>query len=330
MHTYRLGDAGPEIRDIQQRLAALGLHIDADELDGGFGPSTDTAVRGFQAERSLRVDGLVGPDTWHHLVEAGWSLGDRTLYLRQPVFRGDDVRALQRRLNALGFDAGREDGFLGPQTDGALREFQRNVGREPDGIVGPDTLAAFDRLRPSLDSPSRAVVREAESLRGLQAVLAGAVVAIDPAGGDDDESFAVAAMLADELGRLGAKPTVLRGAEEAPTASDRARTANEVGAAACVSIHVDRDRATSGPVCFSFGNTSTHSPMGMRLAQLIVEELALEFGTVGTTERLAATMLRETRMPAVQVEPAVHGEVDAARIARAIATGLARFFAPQT
>jgi N-acetylmuramoyl-L-alanine amidase len=329
MHTYRLGDAGPEIHDIQQRLAALGLHVDAHELEGRFGPSTDAAVRGFQAGRSLRVDGLVGPDTWHHLVEAGWSLGDRTLYLRQPVFRGDDVRALQRRLNALGFDAGREDGFLGPQTDGALREFQRNVGQEPDGIVGPDTLAAFDRLRPPLDSPSRAVVREAESLRGLQAGLAGAVVAIDPAGGDDDESFAVAAMLADELGRLGAKPAVLRAADEDPTASDRARAANEVAAAACVSIHVDRDRATSGPVCFSFGSTSTHSPLGMRLAQLIVEELALAFGTAGTTERLAATMLRETRMPAVQVEPAVHGEVDPARIARAIATGLARFFAPQ-
>lgn len=328
MRIYRLGDAGPETHDIQQRLAALGFHIDAGELEGRFGSSTDAAVRGFQTSRSLRVDGLVGPDTWHHLVEAGWALGDRTLYLRQPIFRGDDVRALQRRLNALGFDAGREDGFLGVQTDRALREFQRNVGQEPDGIVGPDTLAAFDRLRPSLDSPSRAVVREAESLRVLQAGLAGAVIAIDPAG-SDDESFTVASMLADELGRLGAKPAVLRTEGEDPGASDRARAANDVEAAACVSIHVDRARVTSGPVCFSFGNTSTHSPMGMRLAQLIVEELALTFGTAGTTERLAATLLRETRMPAVQVEPAVHGEVDPSRIARAIATGLARFFAPE-
>jgi N-acetylmuramoyl-L-alanine amidase len=329
VRSYRLGDAGPEIHDIQQRLTALGFHVDAGELEGRFGPSTDAAVRGFQSGRSLRVDGLVGPDTWHQLVEAGWSLGDRTLYIRQPVFRGDDVRALQRRLNALGFDAGREDGFMGPQTDRALREFQRNVGQEPDGIVGPDTLAAFDRLRPSLDSPSRAVVREAETLRALQAGLAGAVVAIDPTG-TDAESFAVATMLADELGRLGAKPALLRAADEDPSASDRARAANEVDAAACVSIHVDRDRATSGPICFSFGNATTHSPMGMRLAQLIVEELALAFGTAGTTQLLAATMLRETRMPAVQVEPAVHGEVEPASIARALATGLARFFAPGT
>ena len=328
MRIYRMGDTGLEIHDIQQRLTALGLPVEASELEGRFGPSTDAVVRRFQAQRSLRVDGLVGPDTWHQLVEAGWSLGDRTLYLRSPSFRGDDVRALQRRLNSLGFDAGREDGFLGPLTDGALREFQRNVGQEPDGIVGPDTLAAFDRLRPSLDSPSRAVVREAETLREPQPGLSGAVVAVDPAG-SDAASFEVASMLAAELGRLGAKPAVLRSEMEDPTPSERARAANEVSAAACVSIHVDPQRVTSGPLCFSFGNASTHSPTGTRLAQLIVEELAMASGTAGTTERLAAALLRETRMPAVQVDPAVHGELDPGMAARAIATALVRFFAPE-
>ena len=89
---FRLGDAGPEVGDIQERLFALGLAIDDAERGGRFGPSTDQAVRGFQPDRLLRVDGIVGPDTWGQLVEAGYRLGDRTLYLHSPMFRGDDVR----------------------------------------------------------------------------------------------------------------------------------------------------------------------------------------------------------------------------------------------
>ena len=44
------------------------------------------------------------------------------------MLRGDDVLDLQHQLNALGFDAGRDDGIFGPHTADALREFQRNVG----------------------------------------------------------------------------------------------------------------------------------------------------------------------------------------------------------
>jgi len=50
------------------------------------------------------------------IVESGFPLGDRLLYLHEPLLRGDDVAALQRRLNAFGFDAGREDGLLGTET----------------------------------------------------------------------------------------------------------------------------------------------------------------------------------------------------------------------
>ncbi len=62
------------------------------------------------------------------------------------MLRGDDVAELQRRLNALGFDAGREDGILGPETETALREFQRNAGATADGVCGPATLAAIARV----------------------------------------------------------------------------------------------------------------------------------------------------------------------------------------
>src|SRR6266545_2786243 len=104
----RRGSAGEPVRDVQRRLAAVGYSTAGDD-PGVFGAATQEAVRKFQEQRGLRSDGDVGPETWAALVETGFVLGDRHLYLRAPMLRGDDVVDLQRRLNAMGFDAGRED-----------------------------------------------------------------------------------------------------------------------------------------------------------------------------------------------------------------------------
>src|SRR3990172_7343664 len=127
MEPIARGGSGEAVRDVQRRLLGAGLRIDAEELEGKFGPSTETSVREFQQARGLPVDGIVGTETWGQLVEAGYRLGDRTLYLRSPAFRGDDVRELQQILNALGFDAGKQDGIFGRRTADGVREFQRNV-----------------------------------------------------------------------------------------------------------------------------------------------------------------------------------------------------------
>ncbi len=339
MRIYRLGDQGPEIHDIQQRLLGLGETIDPAETSGRFGPATEQAVRAFQDRRHLRVDGLVGPDTWGQLVEAGYRLGDRTLYLHVPLYGGDDVRALQRKLNALGFDAGREDGLFGPNTDRAVREFQRNVGEEPDGIVGLHAITILERMRPPESGPSRALVREEEELRHARRSIEGRLVAIDPAhgGGAAGSPYAMAAALRDELAKLGAKPAVLRGADEDPSPSERARLANDLEAAACISLHLNSGLPeASGPTCSYFGSVNTHSPAGMLMAQLILEALEHEFACRGRLQRLSGAMLRETQMPAVQIEPVfatnereaeLLADPDfAARVGRAVATGMRRFF----
>ncbi len=340
MRIFRLGDSGPEVGDIQERLVALGGGIDQAERGGRFGPSTDRAVRDFQARRLLRVDGLVGPDTWGQLVEAGYRLGDRTLYLHSPMFGGDDVRELQRKLNALGFDAGREDGLFGPNCERAFREFQRNVGEEPDGIVGLLALGTLDRMRPQESGTSRALVREQEELRQMQSAIEGQVIAID-AGPPTDEpddvvTRAMARAVVSELAGAGAKPAIVEGSDSSMP-GDRAREANELGAAMCVSLHLASGLPeASGPTCSYFGSASTHSPAGMLLAQLILEELEADLGVRGRLQRLTGAMLRETRMPAVQVEPVfATNAVEAAlladpafadRVGRAVATGVRRFF----
>ena len=110
----RAGDEGDAVRDLQHRLGGAG-HVVAPTEIGTFGDNTEAAVRAFQTSRQIRIDGIVGPETWSALVESGFVLGDRLLYLQSPNLRGDDVVALQHTLNRLGFDAGREDGILGPR-----------------------------------------------------------------------------------------------------------------------------------------------------------------------------------------------------------------------
>ena len=56
------------------------------------------------------------------------------------------VRALQRRLRAVGVDPGPVDGRFGALTEAAVRRFQSARGLVVDGIVGP-------RTRPALRAP---------------------------------------------------------------------------------------------------------------------------------------------------------------------------------
>ena len=58
--------------------------------------------------------------------------------------RGNDVRELQRMLNALGYNCGTIDGIYGSKTYNAVWAFQRDNGLTKDGIAGPNTLRALN------------------------------------------------------------------------------------------------------------------------------------------------------------------------------------------
>ncbi|MEA2974224.1 MAG: peptidoglycan recognition protein [Actinomycetota bacterium] len=60
------GAHGGPVCTLQRRLRELG-HAIADVAGCPFGPQTEAAVRAFQQERQLEVDGIVGPATWRAL-----------------------------------------------------------------------------------------------------------------------------------------------------------------------------------------------------------------------------------------------------------------------
>lgn len=57
--------------------------------------------------------------------------------------KGDDVKAIQSKLKDLGFLPGSVDGIFGPNTEKAVKAFQKSAGLKDDGIVGTKTIAAL-------------------------------------------------------------------------------------------------------------------------------------------------------------------------------------------
>jgi peptidoglycan hydrolase-like protein with peptidoglycan-binding domain len=116
------------------------------KIDGLFGTQTAERVRAFQRAKGLRVDGVVGPQTWPRLL-IRLKRGDR----------GDAVRALQtllhNQINHVGekpFAKLKVDGVFGAQTEKVLREYQSGwsdymeIGTlKADGIAGARTWCAL-------------------------------------------------------------------------------------------------------------------------------------------------------------------------------------------
>jgi peptidoglycan hydrolase-like protein with peptidoglycan-binding domain len=60
--TIKKGDKGDAVKLLQHLLSHFDIIVD---VDGDFGPETETAVKNFQAWwGNLTVDGIVGPLTW--------------------------------------------------------------------------------------------------------------------------------------------------------------------------------------------------------------------------------------------------------------------------
>ena len=133
------GDRQHPVKTLQYLLRARGRNV---TVDGIFGPKTDAAVRAFQQQNALAVDGIVGRNTWSALI----------ITVRQGS-QGDAVRGVQEEFqfrNQSG-DPGKGlqvDGIFGTKTDAAVRGFQKALHQDipsvaVDGIVGPVTWRAL-------------------------------------------------------------------------------------------------------------------------------------------------------------------------------------------
>ncbi len=90
------GSKGSEVIELQKKLAQLGYTIGT--ADGKFGSKTEAAVRRFQKEHGLRVDGLAGTQTIKELKRL---TGQSTNASGKAVgYKNIDTNLLARTVNA--------------------------------------------------------------------------------------------------------------------------------------------------------------------------------------------------------------------------------------
>ena len=136
--TISPGASGEVVERLQRALRRtpdLGLAV-----TGSFDSQTETAVKEFQGEVGLAVDGIVGPSTWSALPDGGpmptlqcGSSGEVVRRLQTVLTNGADQ---QWNTTPQGID-----GDFGPHTEASVKAFQTWGGVAADGIVGDQTWA---------------------------------------------------------------------------------------------------------------------------------------------------------------------------------------------
>ncbi|WP_302570594.1 peptidoglycan-binding protein [uncultured Clostridium sp.] len=304
---------GEDIRAVQNKLNSLGYV--AGTADGYYGNMTRNAVINFQSKKGLAADGDVGPTTWSALFNTSTSGGSgysRILKLTSPLMYGEDIKAVQNRLNSLGYNAGTADGYYGNGTRTAVINFQTAKGLDADGDVGPTTWNALFNTSNSGGSGSTSNIRK---------------VFIDPGHGGTDPGasgnglyekevvLSISKKVRNILISKGFEVELSRSTDQYVSLSDRAAQANAWDADLFVSIHCNSATSSSanGTECYTYptANTSTKS-----LSKNMASALASKLGLTNRGHKEANfAVLRLSNMPAILIETAfINNANDASKL----------------
>jgi|GEM_PF-566573 len=293
---------GEDIRAVQNRLNSLGYN--AGTADGYYGNGTRTAVINFQTAKGLDADGDVGPTTWNALFNTSNSGGSgysRILKLTSPLMYGEDIRAVQNRLNSLGYNAGTADGYYGNDTRNAVINFQTARGIDIDGEVGPTTWNTLFNISISGGNGVTSNIRK---------------IFIDPGHGGTDPGasgnglyekevvLSIAKKVRNILISKGFEVELSRSTDQYVSLSDRAAQANAWDADLFVSIHCNSATSSSanGTECYTHptANASTKS-----LSKNMSASLASKLGLTNRGHKESNfAVLRLSNMPAILIETA--------------------------
>ncbi len=134
---FSKGEVSDTIATYQEKLKKLGYLASSYKVKGKMDDATIAAIRKFQDNNDLTPDGCLGPTTMSAMDSK-----DAKSYTLTLGMKGSDVKAVQKRLKALGYlkTNSQVNGYYGEETEDAVEQFQKRNNLSADGTVGPKTL----------------------------------------------------------------------------------------------------------------------------------------------------------------------------------------------
>jgi peptidoglycan hydrolase-like protein with peptidoglycan-binding domain len=126
------GPSATLISEVQGELRLRGYDIPS--ISGVLDTATTAAIRRYQSDASLTVDGRVTNELLAQLRSGRTDPG---------VDYRAAVKSVQQALNVRGYDAGPADGALGPRTRGAIRAYQIANGMSGTGVIDQALLTSL-------------------------------------------------------------------------------------------------------------------------------------------------------------------------------------------
>jgi peptidoglycan hydrolase-like protein with peptidoglycan-binding domain len=171
-------DEAPTSETAEPAAPLDGTETTTDELTSSeTGATTDTEATTPDTSGSETSDAAAEKDTGDDEVSEGAGIGadadeGQSVWLATAKRgdSGDDVEALQERLNALGMGAGPVDGDYGRRTEQAVRAFQRLVRLTPTGEADRITLNNLADFR--YDGPIMTAESDSATVLAVQQRLA--------------------------------------------------------------------------------------------------------------------------------------------------------------
>lgn len=142
--TLKPGMTHKDIAELQQKLDALG-YFDYYEYTNYYGNKTEAAVRKFQEEYGLKVDGIAGSETISYIKA---KIRQLELVKEKEEAEKKLAASMQQDLKNLGLYNGEITSVIDEATKEAIKAFQEKEGLEITGEADNNTIARLNELFP--------------------------------------------------------------------------------------------------------------------------------------------------------------------------------------